>query len=78
MIHAGISKPDNFRFLEKLGKEIIKDSLEQLEQINAVKQKLDVYCLTQIGEFIVKTQFQFPLAAILLKAHSLNVLDQTI
>jgi len=31
MIHAGISKPDNFRFLEKLGKEIIKDSLEQLE-----------------------------------------------
>lgn len=30
-----------------------------------------------MGEFIVKTQFQFPLAAILLKAHSLNVLEQT-
>jgi hypothetical protein len=27
MIQAGITKPDDFRFLEELGKEIVMDSL---------------------------------------------------
>lgn len=31
MIEAGITKSENFKFLEEIGKEIVVDSLEYLE-----------------------------------------------